>query len=324
MYSDMLRIRHFEEEAFRRLRRGELLGELHQYNGQEAVAVGVCAALAPDDVITSTHRGHGHLLARGGDTYRMMAELFGKADGYCRGKGGSFHIADTSLGVYGANGIVGAGAPHAVGAALAGRLQGRPRVAVAFFGDGAMNQGVVHESMNLAAALALPVIFVCENNSWAISFSARRASKVVDYAQRASGYGMPGRVVDGMDVRAVFLSAREAVESARAGGGPQLLEAKTYRFEGHFSAEEMIIGQAYRDSDEIAMWRSKDPIGQCRRAIESLGLASAADLDAISDECLAAAVAAADAARSAAPPDAATAYEDLYATPFPNGFPKGW
>lgn len=325
MYEQMLLIRNFEEEGHRRLRVGQMYGEIHQYIGQEAVAVGVCAALESDDVITSTHRGHGHIVARGGDVNAMMAELYGKSTGYNKGKGGSFHVADFSLGIYGANGIVGAGVPHAVGAAMAAKLRGEPRVAVAFFGDGAINQGVVHEAMNLASAYQLPVVFVCENNGWAVSYSIKEAANIHDLASRAPAYGMPGRVVDGMDVASVYEEAADAIRSARNGGGPQFIEAKTYRYEGHFSAEESLMaGRPYRTKETTEMWKAKDPIDLCRRMILALGVSDDAGLEKVEKRTLESVTAAADLAHAASPPSPSEAYEDLYATEYPNSYPKGW
>jgi pyruvate dehydrogenase E1 component alpha subunit len=226
--------------------------------GEEAVAAGVCGALNDDDHITSTHRGHGHLVAKGGDFNRMMAELMGKATGYCKGKGGSMHISDTSLGMLGANGIVGAGSPIAVGAAFANRYRGRGQVAVAFFGDGSTNIGAFHEAANMACALHLPIVFACENNEYGEFTPRDKTMAITDIVDRAAGYGMPGVIVDGMDVIAVHEAAVEAVERARAGGGPSLIEAKTYRFYNHHGVQN--LGLKYRSDDEVAMWKQRDPI----------------------------------------------------------------
>lgn len=325
MYETMLKIRYFEEECHRRLRLGQTYGEVHQYIGEEAVAVGVCSVLYGKDVITSTHRGHGHIIARGGDINLMMAEIFGKYSGYCKGKGGSFHVADFKLGIFGANGIVGAGVPHAVGAAYAAKLRNDGSVAVAFFGDGAINQGVVHESLNLAVAYNLPIVFVCENNGWAVSFSSREASGINDLALRAVGYGMPGRVVDGMDVLSVNTEATDAIESARAGNGPQFIEAKTYRYEGHFSAEEGLLGaRPYRDQAEIRHWKAKDPIEFCERLLLSMELATDDDLAALRAKILANVVSAGDFANEAPTPPIAEAFEDMYASTGASVLPKGW
>jgi TPP-dependent pyruvate/acetoin dehydrogenase alpha subunit len=256
LHRRMVRIRLFEEAAGRLAESNRLPGFLHLYVGEEAVAAGVCGALNDDDHITSTHRGHGHLVAKGGDFNRMMAELMGKATGYCKGKGGSMHISDTSLGMLGANGIVGAGSPIAVGAAFANRYRGR--VAVAFFGDGSTNIGAFHEAANMACALHLPIVFACENNEYGEFTPRDKTMAITDIVDRAAGYGMPGVIVDGMDVIAVHEAAVEAVERARTGGGPSLIEAKTYRFYNHHGVQN--LGLKYRSDDEVAMWKQRDPI----------------------------------------------------------------
>jgi TPP-dependent pyruvate/acetoin dehydrogenase alpha subunit len=220
IYQTIVRIRAFEERVFKEFTAGNIPGFVHLYTGQEAVAAGVCASLRPDDCITSTHRGHGHLIAKGGRTDRMMAELFGKATGYNKGKGGSMHIADVSLGMLGANGVVGAGIPIATGAALSAKLSKTDQVAVSFFGDGATNTGRFHEGVNLAACLSLPVIYVIENNGYAISVPISYSCKLVDMADRATAYGIPGVTVDGNDAIAVYEAVSEAVSRARQGGGP--------------------------------------------------------------------------------------------------------
>ena len=231
-YRRMRRLRRFEMRAAELVGDGEIAGPVHEYIGEEAVAVGVCAALRADDVITSTHRGHGHILAKGGASDRMYAELLGRESGYNRGRGGSMHIADFSLGIYGANGIVGAGAPMACGAAFTFKVRGEDRVAVPFFGDGAMNQGVLLESFNLAVILRLPVVFACENNGFAITSSIDDMLGG-DLVRRAEGFGLPARSVDGMDVRAVHAATVEAVGHARTGGGPTFLEFRTARYSVH-------------------------------------------------------------------------------------------
>src|SRR6188474_671264 len=234
LYVTMARIRAFEETALAAHKAGEIPGPLHVSIGQEAVAAGICVNLRIDDRITSNHRGHGHAIAKGADPKRMMAELYGRANGYCKGKGGSMHIADFSVGMLGANGVVGGGANLAVGATIAARLRGSDQIAVCFFGDGASNRGPVHEAMNLAAVWNLPVIFFCENNQYASTTSVKTVMKIEDIADRAAGYGMLGVIVDGNDVVAVYSAVREYVERARSGGGPVLIEAKTYRMRGHF------------------------------------------------------------------------------------------
>ncbi len=258
LHRRMVRIRLFEEAAGRLAESNRLPGFLHLYVGEEAVAAGVCGALNDDDHITSTHRGHGHLVAKGGDFNRMMAELMGKATGYCKGKGGSMHISDTALGMLGANGIVGAGSPIAVGAAFANKYRGRGQVAVAFFGDGSTNIGAFHEAANMACALHLPIVFACENNEYGEFTPRDKTMAITDIVDRAAGYGMPGVIVDGMDVIAVHEAAVEAVERARSGGGPSLIEAKTYRFYNHHGVQN--LGLKYRSDDEVAMWKQRDPI----------------------------------------------------------------
>ncbi len=258
LHRRMVRIRLFEEAAGRLAEAAKLPGFLHLYVGDEAVAAGVCAALNDDDHITSTHRGHGHLVAKGGDLNRMMAELMGKSTGYCKGKGGSMHISDLSLGMLGANGIVGAGSPIAVGAAFANRYRKKGQVAVAFFGDGATNIGAFHEAANMACALHLPIVFACENNEYGEFTPRDQTMAITDIVDRAAGYGMPGVIVDGMDAIAVHEATLEAVERARAGGGPSLIEAKTYRFYNHHGVQN--LGLKYRSDDEVARWKERDPI----------------------------------------------------------------
>jgi TPP-dependent pyruvate/acetoin dehydrogenase alpha subunit len=254
----MLTIRRFEERVVELVNANEIAGVTHEYVGQEAVATGVCAALRPDDVITSTHRGHGHLIAKGADVRRMMAELLGRVDGLNHGRGGSMHIADLGLGIYGANGIVAAGAPIGAGAAWAAMVAGSDRVAVSFFGDGGVNQGVLHETMNLAALWGLPLVFVCENNGYAVTLAQSRSTSG-SVVERAASYGMVAESVDGMDVEAVGAAAARAVERARDGGGPTFLECVTYRFFGHHTAERT-MKLAYRTDEEIERWRDRDPI----------------------------------------------------------------
>jgi pyruvate dehydrogenase E1 component alpha subunit len=257
-YRMMRLIREFETRALALVREGLIVGGIHPYIGQEAVAVGVCAALCAGDQLTSTHRGHGHVLAKGADPGRLLAELLGRTNGLNRGRGGSMHAADLSLGILGANGIVGAGAPIAVGAAWAARQQGTDRVVAAFFGDGALNQGVLLESLNLASIWQVPVVFVCENNGYATTLPAREA--VGGSAPgRAAAFGIPAETVDGMDVAAVHAAARRAVARARAGAGPSFLECLTYRFEGHHTMERR-MKLSYRTAQEQAAWRERDPL----------------------------------------------------------------
>lgn len=322
-YRTMRLIRRFEERVVELVNRDEIPGVTHEYVGQEAVAAGVSGALRSDDVITSTHRGHGHILAKGGDPRRMMAELMGKADGYNRGRGGSMHIADLELGIYGANGIVGAGTPIACGAALAAKLQGSNRVAVAFFGDGGMNQGVVHEALNLAAIWRLPVVFVCENNGYAISAPIGQMAAVERLADRAAGYGMPGEWVDGMEVLAVHEATAGAVARARRGEGPTLLECRTYRFVGHFTAER-VLGLRYRGEEEIAAWRERDPLLTYPRWLETRGILGPearvrveAEVEARLEEAIAY-------ARESPWPEPSEALEGMYAVPYPGLPARGW
>jgi acetoin:2,6-dichlorophenolindophenol oxidoreductase subunit alpha len=293
LYRTMLLIRRFEERVKRLNRRGQLPGFLHLYIGEEAVATGACAALDQGDWLTSTHRGHGHALARGADPRRMMAELFGRSDGYCRGKGGSMHIADLSLGILGANGIVGAGLPLATGAALAERMRGSDRVALCFFGDGACNVGVFHESLNLAAIWSLPVVFCCENNGYTELTPMAELTAGGAVASRASAYGIAGVSVDGNDVEAVHAAVAEAVAKARTSGGPTLLEAVTYRLEDHNEGLEKVTG-THRDPTELAGWHERDPLTRSReRLTHGFGVesgwfeAAEKDIESILDEAVA-------------------------------------
>src|SRR5712691_9492045 len=277
LFGSMCLIRAFEERVSSLYRAAEIPGFVHTSLGQEAVAVGVCAALGDDDYIASTHRGHGHCLAKGADVDRAMAELFGKATGLCKGKGGSMHIADPRLGILGANAIVGASLPLATGAALADKLLERDTVSVAFFGDGAVNQGAFHEAVNLAAAWGLSVVFVCENNVYAEFTDSRAMSRRESVSALGSAYGIRAEQLDGNDVEAVHAAATEAVADCRAGNGPVLLEALTYRWQGHYEGDP----QAYKPGEEAAAWRERDPLLIARARIEALGLATADELEAI-------------------------------------------
>ncbi|MBI5955512.1 MAG: pyruvate dehydrogenase (acetyl-transferring) E1 component subunit alpha [Chloroflexi bacterium] len=268
MYTKMLTIRRFEQRVAELFAAGKIPGFVHLYIGEEAVAVGTCANLRPDDYITSTHRGHGHLIAKGGDLKRMMAELFGKRTGYCKGKGGSMHIADVELGILGANGIVGGGPPIAAGAALSAQYRGTDQVVACFFGDGAANQGTFHEGLNMASIWKLPVIFVCENNHYGISLSQPKHMNVADIADRARAYDIPGVMVDGNDVIAVYEAAQEAVRRARAGEGASLIECKTYRHRGHFEGDP----QVYRPPEEAEAWLKKDPLPRFEAKLMEMGV----------------------------------------------------
>jgi TPP-dependent pyruvate/acetoin dehydrogenase alpha subunit len=278
MHRRMVRIRLFEEAAGSLAEAAKLPGFLHLYVGQEAVAAGVCATLNDDDQITSTHRGHGHLVAKGGEFRPMMAELMGKSTGYCKGKGGSMHISNLDVGMLGANGIVGAGSPIAVGAAFADKYRGRGQVAVAFFGDGATNIGAFHEAANMACALRLPAVFICENNEYGEFTPRDKTMAITDIVDRAAGYGMPGVIVDGMDVVAVHEAATEAVRRAREGGGPSLVEAKTYRFYNHHGVQN--LGLRYRTDDEVAEWKQRDPIFSFEDRLVEVGTISRDEFDA--------------------------------------------
>lgn len=265
MYRQMVLIRQFEDRLYQLFLQGLVPGTLHQYQGQEAVAAAVCANLRPDDVVFSTHRPIGHAITKGVSLEAIAGELWGKVTGCSGGKGGQMHLADISAGFMPSNAVVGANIPIAVGAAIGFTIRGFDRVAVSFFGDGASNTGAFHEGLNFAAIRQAPVIFVCENNQYAASTHFSLASKIEDIANRADAYGMPGRVVDGMDVVAVYESAREAVWRARAGDGPTLLEYKTFRFMGHSRGDP----GNYRDPEEVKRWRLRDPIELCRERLTS-------------------------------------------------------
>ena len=258
LYRTMLTIRYFEEKAAEDYKNMAIPGIVHSYIGQEACATGVCANLRLDDKIVSNHRGHGHCIAKGADIRRMMAEIYGRTTGFCKGKGGSMHIADFSVGMLGANGIVGGGFGIAVGAALACKLEGSDRVVVVFFGDGATQEGTFHEGMNLASIWKLPMIFACENNLYGANVPVSYAVPVKDLAERAVAYVIPSRVVDGNDVVAVYQATREVVANARAGGGPFFLELKTYRWHVHNEAVKF-LGDP-RPAEEVESWKRRDPI----------------------------------------------------------------
>jgi acetoin:2,6-dichlorophenolindophenol oxidoreductase subunit alpha len=315
-YRRMRLIRRFEERVIQLVNANEIAGTTHEYIGEEAIAVGVCSMLKQTDIITSTHRGHGHIIAKGGDVKRMMAELFGRATGYNRGKGGSMHIADGALGIYGANGIVAAGVPIAAGAAWAAKIRKTGQVAVAFFGDGGANQGVLHETMNLAGIWKLPLVFVCENNQYAVTTACTLATAGPGISHRAAGYGFPGHLVDGMDVEQVMSRVREAVERARSGEGPSLLECKAYRYQGHFTAERA-LKLTYRLQDEIDLWRAQDPVARWAEKLEQRAILppeERAAVDAGVEELLDEAVAY---ARSSDWPIAEEAFADMYVTEYP-------
>ncbi len=307
-YRKMVLIRKFEMCASKLFAQNKLPGFLHLYVGEEAVATGVCSALEVTDYITSTHRGHGHLIAKGGDVKKMMAELFAKETGYCKGKGGSMHISDRDKGILGANGIVGAGIPIATGAAFASKYKGDGRVAVSFFGDGAANRGTFHEALNMAAAFKLPAVFVCENNLFAISVCARYHMAISDISDRAAAYGMPGYSIDGNDVELVYEATKAAVERARRGEGPTLIECKTWRHRGHYEGDP----DDYRTAEEKAEWMQKDPIERLAKRLIEEGICTQAELDAIAsdaDKLLAEAI---DEAEAAPVPSVSALMADIY------------
>jgi TPP-dependent pyruvate/acetoin dehydrogenase alpha subunit len=276
----MLTIRHFDERALALYRAGEMRGTTHPYIGMEAVGVGVTLALRPDDYVTSTHRGHGHTIAKGGEPRKMMAELLGRATGYSGGKGGSMHIADMDKHMLGANGIVGGGMGLATGAALTALLQKTGAVAICFFGDGALEQGILHETTNLSAIWKLPVVFVCENNQYAMSARSDWSIAGGDPAKRAAGYGIPGVTVDGMDLFAVNAQASEFVERARRGDGPAYLVCNTYRFHGHHAGDPL----NYREKEEVERWRLQDPIERVKRVAIERGVLRAEDIAALEQQ----------------------------------------
>jgi acetoin:2,6-dichlorophenolindophenol oxidoreductase subunit alpha len=281
LYESMVLIRRVEERLRDDSAAGKLPGAVHLYIGEEAIAAGVCAHLTARDYATSTHRGHGHFLAKGGDVRAMMAEIWAKREGICQGMGGSMHVADISKGILGANGIVGAGLSIATGAAFGAQLDGDGKVSVCFFGDGASNQGALMECLNVSTLWRLPVVFVCENNGFS-EFTPGAEVTAGRIADRARAFSMPTAEVDGNDVTDVWRAAGEAIGRAREGGGPSFIEARTYRIQGHFEAESFVLGTGrYREPEEIEAWRQRDPIARFRSVLTSSGTASAADLDRI-------------------------------------------
>lgn len=304
----MLTIRAFDTKAGELFADGELPGFVHLYIGEEAVGVGAVSALEEDDYITSTHRGHGHCIAKGLDPYRMMAELYGKRDGYCNGKGGSMHIADVDAGMLGANGIVGAGPPLATGAALTSTMKGTDTVALAFFGDGAVAQGQVHEAINLAATWTLPAVFVVENNQFGEATPVEKQHNVEHLSATAEAYDIPGFTVDGMDVTAVYEAVKEARERAANGGGPTFIEADTYRYEGHFEGDH----QPYRSKEDIELWKERDAIESFKNRLIEAGTITQEEFEEMRDEIEAEIDNAASKAKEADYPDPSEAYEDMF------------
>jgi acetoin:2,6-dichlorophenolindophenol oxidoreductase subunit alpha len=312
IYRKMAMIREFDSRVKVLWKQNFIYGLAHSYVGAEAVGVGACAALLDGDYITSTHRGHGHTIAMGGDVKKMMAELMGKYEGYCRGKGGSMHIAAVDEGMLGATGIVGSGMPIAVGAALTAKVLGKDYVTVCFHGDGGTNQGIWHESINMAAAWDLPVIFLCENNQWAISFPYQKATKNHKVSDRAIGYGIPGVTVDGFNPFAVYKAVRDAAELARKGEGPSLIEAKYYRYIGHFVADD----ESYRDLETNEPWKAFDPLKRMARyLVEEAGL-SEEKVKAVYQDAADEVEAAIEFAKKAEEPSLDTLYQDIYSPEF--------
>lgn len=311
MHRNMLRIRRLDDRARELNLQGEIAGTIHTSTGQEAACVGATAALRRDDYITGTHRSHGHPIGKGSPVAGLMAELMGKSTGVCKGKGGSMHLADFSVGSLGESGIVGSGVPVAVGAGLSAKVRHTDQVALAFFGDGAAAQGAVHEAMNLAAVWKLPVIFLCENNHWAVTISVLHHSAVPEIAMRGPAYSMPGVSVDGNDPVAVYEATREAVERARAGEGPSIVEALTYRVQEH--AQGLPISREYRDQAEVDGWLAKDPIALFGARLVNDGVLSQQELEALVEEVNEEMEAAIEAGRAAEAPPPSAAFEDLWA-----------
>lgn len=308
LYRTMREIREFESRAQFLFAEGLIPGFVHLYIGQEAVATGVCSELTDEDFLTSTHRGHGHIIAKGGDLNLMMAELFGKATGYCKGKGGSMHIADRDKGILGANGIVGAGHNIAIGAGLSAQHRGTDQVCVCFFGDASTNNGTFHEALNMASIWDLPIVFACENNNYGISMSQDRHQAIKDISDRAAGYGIPGITVDGNDVLAVKEAAAEAIARARDGNGPTLLEFKTYRHRGHFEGDPAI----YKPEEEQEEWLGKDPLPRFVEFLIDNEFMTQAEIDKIDKEVEKAIDEAVEFAKNSPDPAPETTVEDIY------------
>jgi len=318
MLERMWTIRNFEEKVMEVHEAGEFVGAAHPYIGEEAVAVGVCLALRDSDYIAGNHRSHGHPLAKGGSVKKAMAELYGRVDGYCKGKGGSMHLADFSVGILGESGIVASSVPVATGAALASKLSKNNFVSVVFFGDGASNQGACHESMNLASIWKLPVIFVCENNQFAITTSYQNSVAVENVSDRAQAYNMPGILVDGQNVEAMYEATSEAVKRARNGEGPTLIEGLTYRFEEHSLGLGRIRRGEYRTPEEISKWRERDPIGIHTQKLIDRGVLSKEQIDTIESDSKKEIEEAVEFARNSKFPEPEDLFEDMWANPIQN------
>ena len=317
MLRRMWLIRHFELTVIKVHSAGEFIGAAHPYIGEEAVAVGACAALRKSDYTAGNHRSHGHPIAKGGDVKRAMAELLGRRDGFCKGKGGSMHLADFSIGVLGESGIVGSSVPVATGAGLAAKIRGEDFVSLVFFGDGASNQGACHESMNLASVWRLPVIYLCENNQYAVTTSYKDALAVEHVSDRAPAYNMPGVLVDGQDAIAMYEAVSQAARRARAGDGPTLIEGLTYRFEDHSVAVARVRRGEYRTEEEIARWRKRDPIVIHTERLVSQGIATAEECGAVEEAARREVEEALEFARNSPYPEPAALYEDMWANPIP-------
>ena len=317
IYRRIQTIRLFEEAVKKQLTAGRIPGSVHLSIGHEGTIAGACLALDDDDQVVGSHRSHGHPIAKGAQLGPLMAELMGKRTGVCKGKGGSMHLTDYSVGVLGESGIVGGGIPLATGAGLSARVLGNGRVCLCFFGDGASGEGAFHESLNMAAIWKLPVVYLCENNLYGATTPARDVLAVADVADRAAGYGIPGDVVDGQDAEAVYAVTRRAVERARCGQGPSLIEAKTYRFGEH--AEGLIIPVSYREAEEVEAWKRRDPVEIQRRRLLEAGLLGDARADEIDAEIGAAVQRAVEFAVQSDFPAAAEAFDDVYSNPGAGG-----
>ncbi len=317
MLRRMMLIRRFDETVKDLVQSAELVGMAHCYIGEEAVAVGACTALRDEDYITGNHRSHGHPISKGGDVRRAMAELLGKATGYCKGKGGSMHLADFEIGILGESGIVASALPVAVGAALGSRMQNNDRVVISFFGDGASNQGACHEAMNMASIWKLPVIFLCENNQYAVTTSFRDTVAVENVSDRAVAYNMPGVLVDGQDVMAMHEATVVAIQRARAGEGPSLIEAQTYRYEDHSEGLNRILREPYRTDEEVEQWKERDPISLHSTWLKEQGVATEEEIDSVWSEVSQAIDDALEFARNSPYPDADDLFTDMYADPLP-------
>ena len=308
IYTTMCKIRAFEEKAYKLFEENKLRGSVHLYTGEEASAATICSTLTDNDYITSTHRGHGHCIAKGAELDKALAELMGKATGYCKGRGGSMHIADLTKGNLGANAIVGGGIPIATGAALAIKMQKRDNVAVSFFGDGASNEGTFHEAINFSAVHNLPVIFVCENNGFGISVPLSESTATPDIADRAAGYGIPGYIVDGYDVFDIDKAFMKAKEDAIAGKGPSLIEVKTYRYRGHWTGDP----EPYRSRDEVEAWKEKDAIDRFAKEIVKKKWATKKELEEIKNAAFEEMEKAAEFAINSPEPDPAHLMDDVF------------